>query len=153
MIPETRGRLWEGRRSRGASATPIVRPHTNERERSGRTSNRPDGSAKPSSLTIRPVSFRTSLLPKEDGAAKGRAGTVSTYTVQPGARMLWCLRRRTTDVRCIMYPNGMPVEVQVVQDRDLVLTELFQEEWLALNWAQAYCARLKQQGWQDSPSQ
>jgi hypothetical protein len=45
----------------------------------------------------------------------------------------------------------MPVEVQVVQDRDVVLTELFQEEWLALNWAQAYCARLKQQGWQDSP--
>jgi hypothetical protein len=84
---------------------------------------------------------------------EGRAGNVSTFTVQPGARMLWCLRRRTTDVRCIMYPNGMPVEVQVVQDRDIVLTELFQEEWLALNWARAYCARLKQQGWQDSPSQ
>jgi hypothetical protein len=52
----------------------------------------------------------------------------------------------------INNPNGMPVEVQVVQDRDIVLTELFQEEWLALNWAHAYCARLKQQGWQDSPS-
>ena len=77
---------------------------------------------------------------------------MSIYTVQPGARMLWCLRRRATDVRCILYPNGMPVEVQVVQDRDVVLTELFQEEWLALNWAQAYCARLKQQGWQDSPA-
>jgi hypothetical protein len=43
----------------------------------------------------------------------------------------------------------MPVEVQVVQDRDVVLTELFQEEWLALNWARAYGDRLKQQGWHD----
>ena len=77
---------------------------------------------------------------------------MSTYYVQPGARMLWCLRRRTTDVRCILYPNGMPVEVQVVQDRELVLTELFQEEWLALNWAHAYCERLKLQGWNDSPA-
>jgi len=51
-----------------------------------------------------------------------------------------------------MYPNGMPVEVQVLQDRDIVLTELFQEEWLALNWAREYAARLKQQGWRDSPS-
>jgi hypothetical protein len=76
---------------------------------------------------------------------------VSTYTVQPGARMLWCLRRRATDVRCILYPNEMPVEVQVLQDRDVILTELFQEEWLALNWARAYGERLKLQGWQDSP--
>ena len=51
-----------------------------------------------------------------------------------------------------MYPNGMPVEVQVLQDRDVVLTELFQEEWLALNWARAYCERLKLQGWHDSPA-
>ena len=53
-------------------------------------------------------------------------------------------------MRCILYPNGMPVEVQVVQDRDVILTELFQEEWLALNWAKAYADRLRQQGWQDS---
>lgn len=77
---------------------------------------------------------------------------VSMYTAQPGSRMLWCLRRRTTDVRCILYPNGMPVEVQVLQDREIVLTELFQEEWLALNWARAYCERLKLQGWRDSPA-
>jgi len=77
---------------------------------------------------------------------------VSTYTVQPGARVLWCLRRRACDVRCVIYPNGMPVEVQVIQDRDIVLTELFQEERLALNWSQAYLARLKEQGWQESPS-
>jgi len=52
-------------------------------------------------------------------------------------------------VRCVLYPSGMPVEVQVVQDRDVVLTELFQEEWLALNWSKAYLERLKQQGWQE----
>ena len=63
--------------------------------------------------------------------------------------MLWCMRRRTTDVRCILYPNEIPVEVQVFQDRDVVLTELFQEEWLALNWARAYCERLKLQGWRE----
>ena len=77
---------------------------------------------------------------------------VSSYTVQPGARVLWCLRRRTTDVRCILFPNGIPVEVQVLHDRDIVLTELFQEEWLALNWARAYGERLKLQGWRDSPA-
>jgi len=51
----------------------------------------------------------------------------------------------------VIYPNGMPVEVQVIQDRDVVLTELFQEERLALNWSQAYLKRLKEQGWQESP--
>ena len=45
----------------------------------------------------------------------------------------------------------MPVEVQVVQDRDIVLTERFQEEWLAVSWARVYGDRLKQQGWYDSP--
>jgi len=74
---------------------------------------------------------------------------VSKYTVQPGARVLWCLRRRTSDVRCVMYPDGLPVEVQVLQDRDVVLTELFQEQWLAENWARAYADRLRRQGWQD----
>ena len=76
---------------------------------------------------------------------------MSTYYVQPGARMLWCLRRRSTDVRCILYSNGLPVEVRVVQDRDVVLTELFPEEWLAVNWARAYEARLREQGWHDAP--
>jgi hypothetical protein len=76
---------------------------------------------------------------------------VATYFVQPGARMLWCLRRRTTDVRCILYSSGLPVEVRVVQDRDVVLTELFPEEWLAVNWARAYEGRLKEHGWHDAP--
>ena len=75
---------------------------------------------------------------------------MSTYPVHPGARVLWCLRRRASDVRCVIYPNGIPVEVQVVQDRDVVLTELFQEEGLALNWSRAYLERLKERGWQES---
>lgn len=55
-------------------------------------------------------------------------------------------------MRCVLYASTMPVEVQILQERDLVLTEMFQEEWLALNWAKAYAERLKQQGWQDSPA-
>lgn len=93
--------------------------------------------------------FRLNLRnPQESWRGERARRHVSTYTVQPGARVLWCLRRRVSDVRCVIYPTGMPVEVQVIQDRDVVLTELFQEEWLALNWAQAYAERLKQQGWQ-----
>jgi hypothetical protein len=46
----------------------------------------------------------------------------------------------------------MPVEIQVLQDRDVVLTEVFSEEWLALNWAKAYGDRLKDQGWQEIPA-
>jgi hypothetical protein len=65
--------------------------------------------------------------------------------------VLWCLRRRKSDVRCVIYPNVTPVEIQVLQDRDLVITELFPEEWLAINWAQVYADRLKQQGWFESP--
>ena len=76
---------------------------------------------------------------------------MATHSVQPGARVLWCLRRRTSDVRCVLNATGRPVEVQVLQDRDLVLTELFQEEWLAENWARAYADRLRQQGWNDRP--
>jgi hypothetical protein len=77
---------------------------------------------------------------------------VSTFTAQPGARVLWCLRRRATDVRCVLNTAGPPVEVCVVQDRDVVLTELFPEEWLAENWAKAYADRLREQGWHDSPA-
>jgi len=55
-------------------------------------------------------------------------------------------------VRCVLYADATPVEVKVLQDRDLVLTEVFQEEWLALNWARVYADRLKQQGWFESPT-
>jgi hypothetical protein len=43
----------------------------------------------------------------------------------------------------------MPIEIHVMQDRDVVLTELFPEEWLAVNWARAYGDRLKEHGWQE----
>jgi hypothetical protein len=66
--------------------------------------------------------------------------------------VLWSLRRRRSDVRCVLYADATPVEVKVLQDRDLVLTEVFQEEWLARNWARVYADRLKEQGWFDSPT-
>ena len=75
---------------------------------------------------------------------------MNSYTVQPGARVLWCLRRRKSDVRCVLIADAMPVEVRVLQDRDIVLTELFPEEWLALNWARIYAERLKEHGWRDA---
>jgi len=46
----------------------------------------------------------------------------------------------------------MPIEVQVFQDSDLVLTELFQEEQFALGWARSYERRLRDKGWEDSPA-
>lgn len=77
---------------------------------------------------------------------------MSTPTIQPDAQVLWCLKRRASDIRCVIYPHMMPVEIRVLQDRDVVLTETFPEEWLARNWARAYEERLKGQGWQDIPS-
>ena len=78
-----------------------------------------------------------------------RAGLMAEYAVQPGARVVWRLRRRSTDVRCVVLPASMPVEVQVVHGDDVVLTEIFQEEWMAMNWARAYRDRLRAQGWGD----
>jgi len=52
-------------------------------------------------------------------------------------------------VRCVIFPEVRPISVQVLQDLDVVLTENFAEEWLALNWARAYGDRLKAQGWHD----
>ena len=74
---------------------------------------------------------------------------MASDAVQPGARVVWCLKRRTTDVRCVVLAEGMPVEVRVVHGLDTVVTEIFQEEWMALNWARAYKERLRAQGWQD----
>lgn len=75
---------------------------------------------------------------------------MSTFTAAPGARVLWCLRRRSSDIRCVLYPEATPIQIQVLQDRDVVLTEVFPEEWLALSWAKAYGERLRQQGWLES---
>lgn len=77
---------------------------------------------------------------------------MSTFTAAPGSRVLWCLRRRSSDIRCVLFPDSMPIEILVLQDRDIVLREVFPEEWLALSWAKAYGERLRQQGWQESPT-
>jgi len=71
-------------------------------------------------------------------------------SVEPGGRVLWCLRRRSSDVSCVLYATPLPVEVQVLQDRDVVLSELFPEEILAQRWAVAFGERLKQQGWREA---
>ena len=76
---------------------------------------------------------------------------MSYDAVQPSARVVWCVKRRTTEVRCVVYAQGVPVEVQVVHGRDVVVTEIFQEEWMALKWARAYRERLRAQGWEDVP--
>lgn len=75
---------------------------------------------------------------------------MSSPIVFPGARVLWCLRRRSSDVRCVLYSGSMPIEVQILQDRDVVLAELFPEERLALHWARVYGDRLRQQGWHET---
>ncbi len=51
----------------------------------------------------------------------------------------------------MLYATSLPVEVQVLQDKDVVLSELFPEETLAKRWAAAFGERLKQQGWRDAP--
>jgi hypothetical protein len=78
---------------------------------------------------------------------------VTIYTVDPGARVLWCLRRRTSDVRCVLHANARPIEVHVLQDRDLVIKERFTEETGAVAWAQAYGKRLRDHGWRDIPQE
>jgi hypothetical protein len=85
------------------------------------------------------------------GAIERGANCVSAFTADPGARVLWCLRRRTSDVRCVLYDASRPVEVRILQDRDLVLKEVFAEEAAAMEWAREYGTRLRQQGWRDSP--
>jgi len=76
---------------------------------------------------------------------------VSDYAADQGGRVVWCLRRRATDVRCLVFGQGTPVEARVMHDRDVVLTEVFQEEWMALDWARIYGDRLRAQGWLDVP--
>ena len=64
---------------------------------------------------------------------------------------MWCLKRRATDVRCVVFAHDTPVEVHVVHGLDVVLTEIFQEEWMAVKWARAERERLRAQGWDDVP--
>ena len=76
---------------------------------------------------------------------------MSTFTVQPGARLLWSMRRRSSDVRCVLFAAAVPVEVRVLQDLDAVIVETFPDEWNALRWADAYGDRLRQHGWRHTP--
>ena len=78
---------------------------------------------------------------------------MSTFTVDPGARILWCLRRRASDVGCVVYARASVAEVQVLQVRDPVLKETFPSEPAAMQWAEEYRARLRKQGWHDSPEE
>jgi len=77
---------------------------------------------------------------------------VTVSNLAPEGRVLWCLRRRRSDVSCVLRANTIRIEVQVLQDREVVLTELFPEEQLALAWADRYERRLRDIGWQDSPA-
>ena len=75
---------------------------------------------------------------------------MADFAAHSGARLVWCLRRRATDVQCLAY-GRTPVEVRVMHGGDLVITEVFQEEWMALDWARLYADRLRAQGWFDVP--
>ncbi len=75
---------------------------------------------------------------------------MADFAAHPGARRVWCLRRRATDVQCLTL-GRTPVEVRVMHGNDLVITEMFEEEWMALDWARLYADRLRTQGWFDVP--
>jgi hypothetical protein len=51
----------------------------------------------------------------------------------------------------VLLAGTAPLEVHVLQDTDVVLKELFSEEWSALEWARAYYDRLIDQGWRACP--
>lgn len=78
---------------------------------------------------------------------------MSVPSVHPDGRVLWRLRRRSSNVSCVLYAGSLPVEVQVLQDRDVVLSEIFPEEVLAMRWATVYGERLRQQGWREAPEE
>jgi hypothetical protein len=66
--------------------------------------------------------------------------------------VLWCLRRRCGDVRCVLVPVVSGVEIQILQEKDLVLSEVFADEEVGTSWARTFSQRLKAQGWTESPS-
>ena len=74
-----------------------------------------------SNLIFRTGSTRVrSSINSREGAKQGAVQAVTTFTVDPGARVLWCLRRRASDVRCVVFVGPSVVEVRVLQERDLV---------------------------------
>jgi hypothetical protein len=51
-----------------------------------------------------------------------------------------------------MYGDSVPIEMQILQDRDVIITEVFHDEAFALEWARSYRGRLEAQGWFASPA-
>lgn len=49
-----------------------------------------------------------------------------------------------------MYADGLPIEVVILQDRDVVMREVFPDERLAMSWSELYGERLKLRGWQEA---
>ena len=47
---------------------------------------------------------------------------MADYAAQPGTRVLWYLKRRVTQVRCVVLPQDMVVEVHIVHGPDVVVT-------------------------------
>lgn len=76
---------------------------------------------------------------------------MSEHAAESGARVVWCLRRRAADATCLVFSQTVPVEARVLHDGDVVVTEVFPEEWMALDWARVYGDRLRAQGWHDVP--
>ena len=76
---------------------------------------------------------------------------MTAFDIDPGAQVLWCLRRRASDVRCVLYSSSVPVQVHIIQDRDVVLKESFATGAAAEWWAQEYGRRLLQHGWSAHP--
>lgn len=75
-----------------------------------------------------------------------------THQPPEAERILWSLRRRRTDVRCLLCPELRPLEVHVFQDEDRIFIERFPSEDMALEWARQYELRLRATGWSDSPA-
>ena len=50
-----------------------------------------------------------------------------------------------------MDATGLPIEVRILQGSDVVLTEIFPAQELALKSARLYGERLKRQGWLEAP--
>lgn len=76
---------------------------------------------------------------------------MTAFSAEPDAQVLWCLRRRSCDVRCVLYALNVPIEVHIVQERDIVLKETFATGAAATWWAEEYGRRLQQHGWTVSP--
>ncbi len=77
---------------------------------------------------------------------------MTRVSADPGGHVLWCLCRRASDVRWVLYAARAPIEAHIVQDRDVVLRESFATGAAAEWWAEEYARRLQHHGWSTSPA-